>query len=210
VPEERDGARRPPPPAAHTCFDTAVSLATQLSYTFAPATRLQRIVQALVASRPGAWVFARILPTLDTWVGRLSRGRTSVPALLAGLPVLDVTTTGRRSGRRRTTHLVGIPVGDRLALIGTNFGQPSTPAWALNLEGEPRATVTYRNRSVDVVARPADPEEFDAALRTAAPLYGGYAKYRQRIGDRRRLRIFMLEPSPSHTGGPGPATTRSG
>jgi deazaflavin-dependent oxidoreductase (nitroreductase family) len=48
-----------------------------------------------------------------------------------------VTTTGRRSGLRRTTHLIAVPYGDTLALLGTNFGQPATPAWALNLEADP-------------------------------------------------------------------------
>lgn len=168
-------------------------LAEDLSYRFRPSNRAQRALQALVASRPGAWAFARMLPTLDTWVGRLTRGRTSVPELLAGLPVLDVTTTGRRSGRRRTTHLIAIPLHGSLAVIGSNFGQAATPGWVVNLEAEPRATATYRNRSIEVVARQADDAEFEEVLRSAAPLYGGYAKYRERIGDSRRLRIFILE-----------------
>ena len=33
-------------------------------------------------------------------------------------------------------------------------------------------------------------------LRNAAPLYGGYAKYRARIGESRRLRIFAPEFHP--------------
>ncbi len=171
----------------------AVPLAEDLSYTFRPSNRAQRTVQALVASRPGSWVFARMLPTLDTWVGRLSGGRTSVPEVLAGLPVLDVTTTGRKSGERRRTHLIAIPLGGSLAVIGSNFGQADTPGWVVNLEADPRATATYRNRSIEVVARPADAAEFEEVLRNAAPLYGGYAKYRERIGESRRLRIFVLE-----------------
>jgi deazaflavin-dependent oxidoreductase (nitroreductase family) len=170
-------------------------VAEELSYAFRPANPLQRAMQALGATRAGAWFFAHVLPTLDTWVGRLSRGRTSVPALLAGLAVLDLTTTGRRSGLRRTTHLIGIPFGGSLALIGTNFGQAPTPDWVFNLEANPRATVTYRDRSVELVARPAGPAEFDQVLRNAAPLYGGYAKYRERIGESRRVRIFVLEPT---------------
>ena len=168
-------------------------LREDLSYTFRPSNRAQRTLQTLVASRPGAWAFARMLPTLDTWVGRLSRGRTSVPELLAGLPVLDVTATGRKSGQRRTTHLIAIPLDGSLAVIGSNFGQADTPGWVFNLEADPHATATYRNRSIEVVARQADSAEFEEVLRNAAPLYGGYAKYRERIGESRRLRIFVLE-----------------
>jgi deazaflavin-dependent oxidoreductase (nitroreductase family) len=188
-------------------LDAAVPLAEDLSYTFRRSNRAQRALQALVASRPGAWAFARMLPTLDTWVGRLSRGRTSVPELLAGLPVLDVTTTGRKSGRRRTTHLIAIPLGGSLAVIGSNFGQAATPGWVHNLEADPRATATYRNRSIEVLARQAGDAEFEEVLRNAAPLYGGYAAYRERIGESRRLRIFVLESTdvPGLHGAPGTA-----
>ncbi|MGZ4551660.1 MAG: nitroreductase/quinone reductase family protein [Blastococcus sp.] len=179
-------------------------LAEDLSYEFRPPNRAQRALQAVASSRPGAWFFAHTAPTLDTWVDRLSRGRTSLSMLLAGLPVLLVTTTGRKSGRRRTTHLIAIPLGDTLALVGSNFGQPATPAWALNLEADPRATATYRGRSVAVLARQAADGEFDEVLRRAAPLYGGYAAYRERIGDSRRLRIFVLEPNGNAADTPAP------
>jgi len=181
-----------------------MSLAQDLGYQFRPANRAQRELQAVASSRPGAWFFAHTAPTLDTWVDRLSRGRTSLSMLLAGLPVLHVTTTGRKSGLRRTTHLIAIPIGDTLALVGSNFGQPATPAWVLNLEADPRATATYRGRSVAVFARKAGAAEFDEVLRSAAPLYGGYAAYRERIGDSRRLRVFVLEPSGDAGATPAP------
>jgi deazaflavin-dependent oxidoreductase (nitroreductase family) len=181
-----------------------MSLVEKLSYEFRPPNRAQRALQAVASTRPGAWFFARTAPTLDSWVDRLSRGRTSLSLLLAGLPVLHVTTTGRKSGLRRTTHLVAIPIGGSLALIGSNFGQPATPAWALNLEADPHATASYRGHSVAVLARKAAETEFEEVLRAAAPLYGGYAAYRRRIGDRRQLRIFLLDPDPDEAPPPVP------
>ena len=181
-----------------------MSLVQDLSYEFRPPNRAQRALQAVASTRPGAWFFSRTAPTLDTWVDRRSRGRTSLSMLLAGLPVLHVTTTGRKSGQRRTTHLIAIPIGGNLALIGSNFGQPATPAWALNLEADARATATYRGHSVAVLARKADEAEFEQVLRSAAPLYGGYAAYRRRIGDRRQLRIFVLGPEPDAAPPPAP------
>jgi deazaflavin-dependent oxidoreductase (nitroreductase family) len=126
-------------------------------------------------------------------VQRLSRGRTTVPELLAGLPVLDLTTTGRRTGQPRTSHLISVPVDGSLALLGTNFGQPATPAWALNLEAHPRASVRYGSRTAEVVARPATETELVRVLAASDGVYPGYRRYRQRIGDRRQLRIFILE-----------------
>lgn len=169
-----------------------MGLAADLDYHHRPANAAQRVVQALGSSRPGAWLFSRTLRHLDTAVARVSRGRRSAPQLLAGLPVLDLTTTGRRSGRPRTSHLISIPVGDDLALLGTNFGQPSTPAWVLNLEADPHATVTYRGRTLPVVARPATDAERSAVTERSRGIYGGYETYQRRISGR-RVRIFVVE-----------------
>jgi len=169
-----------------------MGLAADLGYRHHRGNPLHRAVQALASTRPGAWVFSKVLRHLDDVVVRLSRGRTSAPELLAGLPVLDLTTTGRRSGQRRTTHLIAVPFEETLALLGTNFGQPSTPAWVLNLEAEPRATVAHHGTSLEVVARPATEDEQRAVLAGSSAVYGGYLKYQQRITGR-RLRIFVLE-----------------
>ena len=169
-----------------------MGLAADLGYRHRAANTAQRGVQALGSSRGGAWLFSRTLRHLDDAVVRLSRGRQSAPQLLAGLPVLDLTTTGRRSGRPRTSHLISIPVGEDLAVLGTNFGQPATPAWVLNLEADPRATVTYRGRTLPVVARPATDAERAAVLDRSRGIYGGYEKYQQRISGR-QVRVFVLE-----------------
>jgi deazaflavin-dependent oxidoreductase (nitroreductase family) len=171
-----------------------MGLAADLDYRIPRPHPFQRGIQAFASTRPGAWLFSRVLRHLDNAVGRLSAGRTSTPRLLAGIPVLDLTTTGRRSGLRRTSHLIAVPFEGHLALLGTNFGQPATPAWVLNLEADPHATATYRGRSTEVVARAATADEHAAILAGSATVYGGYLKYQQRI-THRRLRIFVLEPA---------------
>jgi deazaflavin-dependent oxidoreductase (nitroreductase family) len=168
-----------------------MGLAADLSYAVPRPNPMQRGTQAFASTRPGAWVFSRSLATMDRVVSRVTGGRTSVPRLMAGLPVLVLTTTGRRSGQPRASHLIAVPFGDTLALIGTNFGQPHTPAWVLNLEAEPRAAVTYHGVRRDVTARPATDAEQDEVMADSAGVYGGYLKYQQRITGR-RLRIFIL------------------
>ena len=172
----------------------ATGLAAELGYGHHTGNPLHRLVRRLSATNAGGWVFSRTLRHLDDVVGRLSGGRRSAPEMLAGLAVLDLTTTGRRSGRQRTSHLIAAPYGAGLALLGTNFGQRSTPAWALNLEAEPRATVSFRGRTRAVVARPATEREAEEVFAAAATFYVGYTSYRDRVGDRRRIRVFVLEP----------------
>jgi deazaflavin-dependent oxidoreductase (nitroreductase family) len=172
-----------------------MGIATDLSYAHGRANRFQRAIQQLASSRPGAWLFSKVLRHLDDLVGRLTGGRTTVPELLAGLPVVDVTTTGRKSGQPRVAHLISIPHGETLALLGTNFGQPGTPAWVLNLEADPHARVRYKDRALDVVARAASEAEIAEVIASSREYYPGYAKYRERIGDSRRVRVFILEPA---------------
>jgi deazaflavin-dependent oxidoreductase (nitroreductase family) len=169
-----------------------MGLADDLDYRLVRPNAFQRAMQSFASSRPGAWLFSRILRHLDHVVGRVSRGRTSTPRLLAGIPVLHVTTTGRRSGLPRTSHLIAVPYDETLALLGTNFGQPSTPAWVLNLEANPRATVVHTGHAREVIARPATAQEQAAVLAASTRVYGGYLKYQRRITGR-RLRIFVLE-----------------
>jgi deazaflavin-dependent oxidoreductase (nitroreductase family) len=170
-----------------------MGIAAELAYTFRKPNPFQRSMQALAGTRPGAWFFSKALRHLDSAMAGLTGGRTTIAELLAGLPVVDVTTTGRKSGQRRTSHLIAIPHGETLALLGTNFGQASTPAWALNLESDPQAHVQFKDRGVDVVARPASDDEVSAIFAASREYYGGYAKYQQRITGR-RVRAFVLEP----------------
>jgi deazaflavin-dependent oxidoreductase (nitroreductase family) len=169
-----------------------MGLAADLGYLVPRPNLFHRGVHALASTRAGAWTFSKLLRHADDLVGRLSKGRTSAPELLAGLPVLDITTTGRRSGAPRRTHLIAVPYADTLALLGTNFGQRSTPAWVLNLEADPRLSVTHHGTTIHATARAATPEEESAVLAASAGVYGGYLKYHGRI-TRRRLRIFVLE-----------------
>jgi deazaflavin-dependent oxidoreductase (nitroreductase family) len=168
--------------------------AAELGYRHRAPNRFQRAMQAVGSSRPGAWTFARLLPPVDRALHRATRGRTSLPDVLAGLPVLMVTTTGRRSGQPRTSPLISVPVGEDLALLGTNFGQPSTPAWVLNLEADPRAAVQFGERRCEVVARPATADERAEVWAASAGVYGGYRTYRERVTGR-EIRIFVLEPA---------------
>ena len=173
---------------------TRVSLAADLSYVYSRPNFVQRPIQAVGASRPGAWFFSKTLAPMDRGLTKIAHGKTSVPQLLAGLPVLVLTTTGRKSGQPRDTYLIAVPFENTLALLGTNYGQPATPSWVYNLEADPHAMVTYRGVSRDVVARPATDPERDQVLANSTSIYSGYVKYQQRITGR-RLRIFVLEPA---------------
>jgi deazaflavin-dependent oxidoreductase (nitroreductase family) len=170
-----------------------VGLAADLSYVYTRPNRFHRAIQAFAATRPGAWFFSKTLARIDRLLARFSNGRLTAPAMLARLPVLVLTTTGRKTGEQRQTHLIAVPFGDTLTLVGTNFGQTATPSWVLNLEAQPLAKVTHSGVTRTVLARPATPGEQTQIIAASSGFYRGYAKYQQRITGR-RLRIFVLEP----------------
>jgi deazaflavin-dependent oxidoreductase (nitroreductase family) len=172
-----------------------MGLADDLGYRHRRPNTFQRSQQRLASTRSGAFWFSRSLRQVDSVVQRATRGKHTVSSLVAGLPVLDLTTTGRKSGLPRTTHLISIPVGGDLAILGTNFGQPNTPAWVFNLEADPSATVHYRDASAAVTARPATDAERAEVMAQSASVYEGYQKYQQRITGR-DVRIFVLEKTP--------------
>ena len=90
-------------------------------------------------------------------VYRLSGGR--LLGRVAGMPVLMLTTTGRRTGRARTTPLTYFELGDEIAIVASNGGEDSPPRWWLNLQAEPRATIEIAGRSEQVTARAATAAE---------------------------------------------------
>ena len=89
-----------------------MGLADDLGYHLSRPNVFQRLIQAFASTRPGAWLFSKVLRHLDDVVGRLTSGRTSAPEVLAGLPVIDVVTTGRKSGLPRRSHLIAVPIDE--------------------------------------------------------------------------------------------------
>lgn len=172
-----------------------MTLQDSLGYRVTPANPLQRVTQRFASSRPGAWMFGHTAHRLDAVTLRVTRGRHTLAGLVAGIPVVTVTTTGRRSGAPRPSPLLAIPLAGDLALLGTNFGRAAMPAWALNLAAEPRATVTFGNRTVAVSARPATPDERTAVLVAAARIYPGYDRYQERITGR-DIPVLVLSAAP--------------
>jgi deazaflavin-dependent oxidoreductase (nitroreductase family) len=172
-----------------------MGLVQALDYELPAARAVQRAMWHISSSRPGAWLFARSMPQADKFVLRMSRGQVTLAGIAAGIPVLTITTTGARSGRRRTTPLLGVPFGGDIAIIGTNFGQPGTPGWYYNLRAQPHAEVTYRDKSVTATAREAAPDERQAILAQARKIYAGYDAYARRITGR-QIPVMILTGSP--------------
>lgn len=160
--------------------------------TYASANPLQRALRRLGATRPGSWVFARILHHIDRPVYRLTRGRHTFASLVAGLPVVMLTTTGVRSGRPRRVPVVGLPTVDGLAVIASNFARERHPAWYHNLRANPQGEICVDGVTRRFRAREAAGEERVRIWQEALRVYPGYAVYERRASHR-RIGVFILD-----------------
>ena len=163
-----------------------------LGYSVSQANRAQRVLQKFAATGAGGWLLQRTLYPLDKQIYRRTNGKVTVPGLVTGLPVIMLTTTGAKTGQPRTMPIVGIPIEGSIAVVGSNYGQSPTPGWIYNLRSDPAATISYRGREVAVKARAATRAETEATFATAAPIYPGFSKYRERASHR-EIQVFLLD-----------------
>jgi deazaflavin-dependent oxidoreductase (nitroreductase family) len=132
----------------------------------------------------------RLMGRLNTPIYRLSGGR--VGGRVNRAPVLLLTTTGRRSGQRRTAPVVYLKDGERLVVINTNAGNAKVPAWSLNLDAEPEAEVEIGRRTIPVLARVAEGEERADLWRRHNEQYSGFDEYDSELD--REPKVIVLEP----------------
>jgi deazaflavin-dependent oxidoreductase (nitroreductase family) len=140
-------------------------------------------------STTSAWAL-KAVGKLNVPLYRASRGRLF--GQIAGVPVLLLTTVGRRSGQPRTAPMVYLADGQRLVVIGSNAGHKTAPAWSLNLEANPDADVELGGKRQKVRARIAEGEERAELWRKMNEHYSGFDDYDARTT--RDIRVFVLDP----------------
>jgi deazaflavin-dependent oxidoreductase (nitroreductase family) len=121
---------------------------------------------------------------------RLSGGR--IGGKVGKAPVLLLTTTGRKSGQKRTAPVVYLADGGRMAIINTNAGNAKVPAWSFNLRANPEAEVEVGRRRIPVRARLAEGEERADLWRRHNEQYAGFDYYETKL--EREIGVFVLEP----------------
>ena len=166
---------------------------TGVALRFDQANVLQRGMRLLAGTRPMAWLFARVLHHLDGPVMRRSAGRHSVSSALTGLPIVELTTVGARSGEPRSLPLIGVPDGNRLVLVASNYGQQRNPAWYYNLKANPRCSVAFRGQRHEMDAYEAEGEERQRLWELDVAVYPPRNHYAQRAGNR-RIPVMVLRP----------------
>jgi deazaflavin-dependent oxidoreductase (nitroreductase family) len=133
-------------------------------------------------------LFWKVHPTLYRW----SRGRLG--GKIMNMPVLLLTTRGRRSGAARTRALMYLPDGQSFVVIASFLGEPRHPDWWLNLKARPNANVEVGSRKISVVAHEAEGAERERLWNAVVRRQKDYAEYQERTS--RRIPVVVLDPRP--------------
>jgi len=163
-----------------------------MSRSWDQANPVQRAVRRFAASGPGSAVLSRMLDRLDRLTFRVTKGRHLASSLVSALPVAMVTTTGARSGTRRTVPLLGLPTDDGLAIIGSNYGKPKHPAWRHNLRANPDGEIAVEGERWPFLAVELEDERRERIWQEALRTYPGFTTYAKRAAPR-RISVFVLQ-----------------
>jgi deazaflavin-dependent oxidoreductase (nitroreductase family) len=110
---------------------------------------------------------------------------------IRGLPVLILTTRGKKTGQPRVKALMYLPHGRDFVVIASNLGKSNHPAWWINLMAEPNGTVQIGRDHFPVQAREADGDERERLWSAIAERNSDYDQYRSWTS--RRIPVVVLE-----------------
>jgi len=130
----------------------------------------------------------RLVSAAHSFWYRLTGGR--VGGKVSGAPVLLLTTTGRKSGKRRTTPLLYLRDGETIVIVASNGGRDVHPAWWLNLQTNPEADVQLGKARSPLIASKASAEERARLWPLLVEMYPGYGDYQKRT--KRQIPVVIL------------------
>jgi deazaflavin-dependent oxidoreductase (nitroreductase family) len=137
-------------------------------------------------------LMARVGNVLHRGIVKSTGGRVGGTGF--GMPVVILTTTGRKSGKQRTTMLT-TPVHDerRVVLVASYGGDDRHPAWYLNLRDNPDVELEMQGKKRNMRAHVAAPDEKAELWPQVVASYKGYAQYQTKTD--RDIPLVILEPA---------------
>ncbi len=122
---------------------------------------------------------------------KVSGGR--VGSNLFGMPAVELHTTGRKSGQRRSVMLTApIHEPDRIVLIASKGGDDRHPDWYHNIVAEPEVEITESGTTRPMRARTATAVEKAEMWPAIVAVYKGYGGYQKRT--ERDIPVVICEP----------------
>jgi deazaflavin-dependent oxidoreductase (nitroreductase family) len=122
-----------------------------------------------------------------------SGGTQGLTLMDTGLPVIIVTTRGRKTGAVRKTPLMRAVDGDSYILIASQGGAPTNPQWYHNIKADPEVEIRDRTEvSAMRVREVVDPDERLRLWKIAVEAYPPYEEYQTKTT--RQIPVLLAEP----------------
>jgi deazaflavin-dependent oxidoreductase (nitroreductase family) len=123
---------------------------------------------------------------------RLSKGKIGGRGL--GMPVLVLTTTGRKSGAKRSVMLTSpLQLGESIVLVASRGGDDQNPAWLLNIEADPKVEVELDGATRPMRARIAGAAERAELWPRIVADHANYGAYQAKT--EREIPVVVLDPA---------------
>jgi deazaflavin-dependent oxidoreductase (nitroreductase family) len=122
------------------------------------------------------WIF-KLVTKFQVAVFRRTNGKYL--SSIRGMPILLLTTIGRKTGQLRTTPLMYIRDGEKYIITASNNGRDKHPAWFYNLQASPQVEIDVPGKHLKVtgeLATSAEKERLWPILVAQAPFFDGYRK----------------------------------
>jgi len=136
-------------------------------------------------------------PSPSTWVADQVRDFEASAGTehntLRGVPIVVLTTRGRRSGKLRKAALMRVEHEGSYVVVASMGGAPTHPVWYLNLLDDPEVTLQDGDRVIDARARTASPEERAEWWPRATAVWPDYDDYQART--EREIPVVIVEPT---------------
>jgi F420H(2)-dependent quinone reductase len=127
---------------------------------------------------------------ITQWLYRLTGGRLGESQL--SYKILLLHSVGRKTGKERTHALLYIRDGENYVVCASNYGAPKHPAWYLNLQDNPRASIQAGRVGREVMAETAGPADRSRLWQALVKVRPQYADYQARTP--REIPLVVLKP----------------
>lgn len=132
----------------------------------------------------------RVFTRLHVFLYRTSGGK--IWSKMGNNPVLLLTTTGRKTGKQRTTPVVFARKNDEYLIAASAGGADQNPTWFGNLNANPLATIDVDGKQIKVKAIITSGDERDQLYEQFKAMGPGFIEYEKRTT--RKIPVVRLQP----------------
>ncbi len=133
----------------------------------------------------------KLIGSVHTSLYKMSSGKLG--RYIRGSEFVLLTTTGRKSGKQRTTPLLGLADGENWTLIASQGGHPQHPNWYLNLRDNPAVELQVGSEKKRMRAETAEGDERARLWAKMTEQYSGYDEYQSFT--ERVIPVVVLRPA---------------